>query len=562
MIGVCLVTVASAAIGLIDVVFACLRASCRWPHGGFVPARAPIHLRRWFVLALTLTWGASLPPLRAAEKESGDRTIAANDQDALRDVVETLANDIFEGRAAGSRGGHAAAYYLLTKFQNFDLLPMGDRRQGYYQAFGNQCQNILGLLPGSDPTVKDQVVMVCAHFDHVGYGNKSNSRGGIGEIHNGADDNASGVAVLLEVIKAFQSLPSAPRRSILFALWDGEEEELRGSRYWTAHPTTPLNQVTFVCNLDMVGRLGDKKLEVIGWRSQAGLRRLVVEQNDHATLPLDFCWKLKKNSDHYSFYQFDIPVLMFHTGLHDDYHRPSDDADKLDYAGMAKITRLVADTIRAVADLPQVPAFRTSVHTETSALRGAIESPVAAPPGRLGIEWKYSRDNDRLLITRVNANSAAERAGLCQGDTLLSVDGNQLGEGVDLDSLIVMAPPSIDVVVQRADDSASELRTVDLHGEPVRIGISWRVDPADPTAIILVQVVPYSPADRAGLRLTDRIYRVDGLGFLNDEEFQQLIERRSLPLELQFERDGVTHVVKLDAPTRNVSVKATARARH
>ena len=138
---------------------------------------------------------------------------------------------------------------------------------------------MLAILQGSDPKLRDQVIVVGAHYDHLGYGGRA-SLGPYGYIHPGADDNASGTAAVLELAKAFTILSAPPKRSILFAAWDAEEKGLLGSKYWVAHPTVPLEHVVAAVNLDMVGRLRDDHLIVFGARSGYGWRRLLSSQND------------------------------------------------------------------------------------------------------------------------------------------------------------------------------------------------------------------------------------------------------------------------------------------
>ena len=138
--------------------------------------------------------------------------------------------------------------------------PDGD----YFQPFLPESRNILVRLPGSDPDLKREYVVIGAHYDHVGRGNSRNSRGPIGQIHNGADDNASGTSALLELVDAFCSLDVAPKRSLLFVFWDGEEQGLLGSQYWISAPTVPLEQIRLVINIDMIGRLRDNRADVFG----------------------------------------------------------------------------------------------------------------------------------------------------------------------------------------------------------------------------------------------------------------------------------------------------------
>ena len=139
--------------------------------------------------------------------------------------------------------------------------------------------------------------MLGAHYDHVGYGRSNNSFGPVGYIHNGADDNASGVAGLLEVLDALRTLPVAPKRSILLACWDGEEAGLLGSRHWVGRPTIPLSRVAFDINIDMIGRMANGRMEIYGVRTAKGLRRLVSEANGPGPATIDFDFKLKSDWD-------------------------------------------------------------------------------------------------------------------------------------------------------------------------------------------------------------------------------------------------------------------------
>ncbi|MFM8703368.1 MAG: M20/M25/M40 family metallo-hydrolase, partial [Planctomycetia bacterium] len=178
----------------------------------------------------TLVAVSCLGLIAAGRAPAAERMSAAHASIQAADAsrhVHALADDSFEGREGGSRGGRAAGAYIVQAIEKLGLQPAGDNGT-YDQAFGGM-RNILALLPGSDPMVAGELVVVGAHYDHVGYGNASNSYGPTGYIHNGADDNASGVAGLIEIAEAFQHMPSRPRRPILFAFWDGEEKGLLGS---------------------------------------------------------------------------------------------------------------------------------------------------------------------------------------------------------------------------------------------------------------------------------------------------------------------------------------------
>jgi hypothetical protein len=415
----------------------------------------------------------------------------------------------------------------------------------------------LGLLEGSDERLHDELVIVSAHYDHVGYGNGSNSYGPTGYIHNGADDNASGTSALLECLEAFAAMSEPPRRSILFACWDAEEKGLLGSTYWIKHPTVPLDHVAFVINVDMLGRLRNDRLEVYGSRTSYSVRRMLSTHNDqYAGLNLDFNWDMRSDSDHYPFYSEGVPVIMLHTGLHDDYHRPSDDADRVNADGMQRAARLLFYTASDLADRPESPRFRSASRRESSGDRRELERELSAVPPRLGIAWKEPETNSLngdtpsagLVLMRVENGSAAERAGLSAGDRLLEFAGRPVTDPSQLVLDVLDAPTRVDVVVEREGEPTQRTLTVDLAGSPVRFGISWRDDDAEPGAAIVTRVVPGSRAQRAGVRPGDRIYEVSGRQYKDGDELRDLLKTLDSPIDLLLERRGRLSRVTIDVP--------------
>ncbi|HEX4147817.1 MAG TPA: M20/M25/M40 family metallo-hydrolase, partial [Pirellulales bacterium] len=469
----------------------------------------------------------------------------------LRRHVEALANDTFEGREAGTRGGYAAAGYITQYLTRHKLKPAGDGGT-YFQAFSGNYRNLLGLLEGSDPVLKQQVIVVGAHYDHVGYGSSRNSFGPTGYIHNGADDNASGDAALLELIDAFDRLEVRPKRSILFAFWDGEEKGLLGSKHWVAKPTIPLSQIACALNIDMVGRLRQDLLTIYGTRTLRGVRRLLSDQNQ-PNLALDFNWEMKSDSDHYSFYERQLPVLMFHTGLHSDYHRPSDDVEKLNFPGLERIDRLMFGTVLALADDPNPWAFRSQSRQEGLQTRPVLERLEPALPGRLGLGWSTTDAGPGLLINEISPNSAAARAGLRLNDRILKIDGHALQKGDDPREFVWAAGATLPLVIERSGEAKPLDVAVQLGGGPLRVGITWREDEAEPGSLFLIRVVPGTPADKAGLRALDRVYSVNGQSFANGVEFAKLLEASTGSVELLVEQWGRERTV-------TVPLKAKAEA--
>jgi hypothetical protein len=479
----------------------------------------------------------------AAENNFSTAT-ASISAEQLRQYIEVLANDTLEGREAGTRGGRAAAGYLIERFKQFGLKPAGTAG-GYTQEFGNQYRNLLGILEGSDPVLKQQFVVVGAHYDHVGYGNQRNSRGPTGYIHNGADDNASGDAALLEIAEAFTLLESRPKRSILFALWDCEEKGLLGSRNWALSPTIPLERIEFALNLDMVGRL-QNSLEIIGSRTSRNLRRLVSDQNQMSDLPLDFTWKIKSDSDHATFLERNIPILMIHTGLHDDYHRPSDDVEKINFTGLQRIAQLTFGVVHSIADEPSPWTFRAAGRYESPFGRQQMEQPLPPLPGRLGLQWDPKQDGDGPLVISVVSGSAADRGGIRVGDRLLKFNDRTLDAKTDLQELVLAAENPVQLVVKREGSEEPLDLKVHLDSTPVRLGIGWREDDAEPGSILVLRVTPGSPADKAGIRIADRIEGIDGRDFASSEDFQRQVAGAKTALKLRVERGGRSSIIVLE----------------
>ncbi len=466
---------------------------------------------------------------RAATVASAAAGIRA---DQVTDHVRLLADDTLEGREAGSRGGYAAGNYL-ARFVQATLQPAGDSGQ-FFQMFAPNYRNLLGVLPGSDPELRDEYILLGAHYDHVGYGSATTSRGPIGSIHNGADDNASGTAAVLEILQAFTETRLPTRRSILFALWDGEEKGLLGSQHFIQNPTIPLAQIRLALNVDMIGRLRNQQLEVYGTRTMAGLRSLVSQANQQSDLRVLFPWRIEANSDHQSFFARQIPILTFHTGLHEEYHRPSDDVELVNAEGVASTAKLIFRTVDALANADELPTFRLASTHETDATRRVLEAPSPPQPPRLGIRWEAlpNAAGVALQISQVIAGSDADRAGLRPGDRITHVDGLPLRDATPLQQRAVTATE-----LQLTLDAPREV-TIRFSTPPTKIGISWREDPAEPGALTIVRVVPHSPAELAGLALGDRILQFDGRSFANGQEFAALARECQLPAPLVVERLG------------------------
>ena len=272
--------------------------------------------------------------------------------------------------------------------------------------------NVLALLPGRDPARRDEVVVVGAHYDHLGYGGEGS--GSLAPetraIHNGADDNASGSAGLLETARLLAASP--PARSVLLAAFSGEEEGLLGSQHLVQNLPVPKERVVAMLNLDMIGRpKGGKDLTVGGTGTATEWPVLLDAVNANHHLKLSTSKGGFGASDHSSFYGVDIPVLFFFTGAHEDYHRPSDDTATLDFRGMARVVQFVADTARSVAEDELRPTFQRVVD-EGIGERRAFKV-------RTGVIPEYAFEGPGVKLSGVRGGSPADRAGIKGGDVVI-----------------------------------------------------------------------------------------------------------------------------------------------
>ncbi|HKP38573.1 MAG TPA: M20/M25/M40 family metallo-hydrolase [Pyrinomonadaceae bacterium] len=313
--------------------------------------------------------------------------------------------------------------------------------------------NVVGILAGSDPKLKNESIVIGAHYDHLGRGGAGSLAPSEGEIHHGADDNASGVAGLLELARMMAQGPK-PRRTIVFIAFSGEEEGLIGSNHYVNHPVVPLANTVAMINLDMIGRLKEKNLILGGvgtaqeWRSMIDVanmmqsvtlwpdpttrpasmseRPMVVGANGRPVVTTDpakrFSLTLNEDgfgpSDHSSFYGKQIPVLFFWTGTHNDYHKPSDTAEKINYEGEARIVSFAASIIRDVDKSDKRPTYTVAKVASTGRSTGFRIY--------LGTIPNYAESNDGLLIDGVRDDSPAAKGGLKAGDKIVKIAGRDV----------------------------------------------------------------------------------------------------------------------------------------
>ena len=324
--------------------------------------------------------------------------------------------------------------------------------------------NVLAVRPGTDadPAVATQAVIVGAHFDHLGRGEVGGSLAETAagkEIHHGADDNASGTADLLELAR---TLPKT-RRTVVFMSFSGEEMGLLGSAAYVKEPTIPLDRTVAMVNLDMVGRLGAKKLTVGGMGTAAEWRELVPAAAKRVELEISGQDDGYGPSDHASFYGKGVPVLFLFTGAHSDYHKPSDTADKIDYPGASKIAAFARELVLAIDKLDRPPTAQRAAGNP----HGGDLDPGRGPQVYFGTIPDYSEsDTPGVRLTGVREGGPADKAGLKGGDVIVRFDGHDIRDVHDYTYVLFAKKPGdvVEVVVKRGGEEVKLQATLGRKG--------------------------------------------------------------------------------------------------
>jgi hypothetical protein len=308
-----------------------------------------------------------------------------------------------------------------------------------------RAENVVGILPGADPHLRDQRVVIGAHYDHLGFGHfGALDPQAEGKVHPGADDNASGTAVLLELARRMAKLPVKPDRTIVFAAFSGEELGLYGSRHYIESSTT--SAIKAMINLDMVGRLRENRVTVFGARSGENLSDLVSRNARRLGLDITESNDVGR-SDHMSFYSKKIPVLHFFTGTHGDYHRATDTWDKLNFEGMAKISDLVLVTALEIANRKEPIRF-VSLPSRPPESAGSARGLRVY----LGTIPDYGAVATGVRLAGVSSGSPAAQAGLREGDVIVRLGEKEIQNIEDLTDALQahQSGDQVNVVVLRA----------------------------------------------------------------------------------------------------------------
>ena len=341
--------------------------------------------------------------------------------------VRFLASEELKGRGLGSQGLEKAAEYIVEQFKKAGLQPGGDNG-GYFQEWqeviddkGDKgtVKNIIGIIPGTKPEFAGQSVLVTAHYDHLGLGWPDAKAGNKGKIHYGADDNASGVAVMLELARTLAKTLK-PQRTIIFVAFTAEESGLKGSQHYIkAMKTYPAEKIIGVLNLDTVGRLGKNKLLVLGSNSAREWKFIFMGAGYVTGVEAEMVTQDLDASDQVSFIRAGIPGVQFFSGAHRDYHSPGDTADKIDAAGMVKVATFVREAILYLAEREEPLTFTGKSGAQTSSASKQTKSGERRASTGSMPDFAFSGKGVRLQS--VAPDSPAEKAGLKAGDIILKL---------------------------------------------------------------------------------------------------------------------------------------------
>ena len=399
--------------------------------------------------------------------------VATPDTASLMRDVRYLASDALEGRGTGTPGNDSAASYIARRFAALRLAPAFAQPDTRVCVRASVCdgrfvqpfvarsvaaahaglsgelptQNVAAVLRGSDAALRNQYVIIGAHFDHLGRSTfGALDPDAANAIHNGADDNASGTAAVMELARLLRRNP--PKRSVIFVTFSGEELGVLGSQYFVDHSPAPLENVRAMLNFDMVGRMQDDRVIVYGAATAQEMNDIVTRANAVNPLRITATGDGFGASDHASFFAKNLPVLHFFTNVHDDYHKATDDADKINAAGMARVVALAERIARDIADRPAPLTFVRAAAAPTTSMRENTSAYLGSIPD-MG-----ATDVTGVRLTGVRADSPADRAGLKAGDVIVEFAGKPVKDLYGYtDALYAQKPgDTVDIVVLRGTE--------------------------------------------------------------------------------------------------------------
>ncbi len=351
----------------------------------------------------------------------------------MMESIKYLASDELKGRGIDSPEIEKSANYIKSKFEEYGLQPGGDNGT-YYQTWTQdvlnknnlKLKNIIGIIPGTDPELKDAPLVISAHYDHLGLGWPDVRKGNKGKIHNGADDNASGVAVMLELIKT-TAKSLKPARTVIFVAFTAEEAGLVGSRYFVNNYTKFLiKKIIANLNLDSVGRMFDNKLIVINSNSAREWKFIFMGTEFTTGVATELITQNLDASDQVAFLEKGIPAVQFFVGPHQGYHKPTDDIEKIDPAGLVKTATVVKETLLYLADRKEPMTFTGKAKDIVpSAGTPMIQKP-SGKKAATGMMPDFTYRGDGVKVGGVGDNSPSSKANIKKGDVIKAFNGKDV----------------------------------------------------------------------------------------------------------------------------------------
>ena len=389
-------------------------------------------------------------------------------QRAMERTITTLSANEFGGRGLGTKGLEKAANYIVSTFRRIGLKPVGDNRGSYFQKWRTQTgshkremelTNIVAQLSGTNSDMAKEYIVVGAHYDHLGKGWPDVRKGNEGKIHPGADDNASGIAVLLEVAKILAQ-SGKRQRNIIFCAFTGEEDELRGSSYFVKNPPLPLDGCLAMVNLDTVGRLFQKKLLVLGTSTAREWVHIFRGVGYVTGVPIQTVREDPGSSDQMSFINKGVPAIQLFTGGHQDYHRPSDTFEKIDGPGLVKVATVLFETI------DYLTSRREKLNGPHMGDHGSHHQPSRAPGGErkvlLGTVPDFTFSGKGVRVDSVIPQSPVQKCGIQKGDIITKVASSTVTNLREYSAVLKKLEPDQKVTITYTRNEKTETTEVTL----------------------------------------------------------------------------------------------------
>ncbi len=385
-------------------------------------------------------------------------------ENRMLEDIQYLADESLKGRELGTPELDTAATYIAKQFQQIGLQPGGDDN-GYFQTWQQDVgtpkgqvtlRNIIGILPGTNPQLAGQSLIVGAHYDHLGTGWPDARAAHRGKIHPGADDNASGIAVMLELARHIAA-KWQPERTIIFIAFTGEEAGLIGSRYYLAHAKKyPVEKMTAMLNLDTVGRLNHHPVTVFGTGTARELVHIFRGASFVTGIPVNSVQDDFGSSDQAAFIQAGVPAVQFFATAHEDYHAPGDTIDKIDTAGLVKVAAILKEGVEYLAN--RIEPLTVTLKSQPT--EGKSSETQAKRKVSLGTVPDFSYSGNGVRIDDVIPDSPAQLAQLQKGDIILKLNDNSINGLAGYSMILKSLPAGKKVELQYQRDK--ELVTVEI----------------------------------------------------------------------------------------------------